>query len=157
VPGTGRPTGRRGGLEVGAGGEEDAGVGRARERLKEQLGQEERAEDIGGECLLQPIRAELVVFEAVVEVAGVVDQGIESLVPSGELRGELADRCERGNIESHELDRAGGRGRAHLFERRPAPLHVAARQDDVVPRGRELQRGGLADARVGAGDDDCPH
>ncbi len=142
---------------VGDGGDGDdagwqgVGGGGALEGGEEEGGEGEVAEDVGAELELEAVRG----FEALGRGvdAGVVDQEVEGGV-SGELAGgKGADAAEGGEVELAELDLGAGDRAADAVDGAFAPCLVAGGDDDGGPVAGELERGGEADAAVGAGDD----
>ena len=85
--------------------------------------------------------------------AGVVDEEIERLVLAEEPLGELADVCQRGEIEQDKLGgRAGGFG-VQAGQGCLSAGAVAAGEQDVRSLSCQPQRGVIADAAVGSGDE----
>ena len=86
--------------------------------------------------------------------AGVAGEPVEAVVVGGERGGELADRLEVGEVESHDLVRSAEADEA--LGRLLAGLGPAAGHDHVACLLDELTGSLEADAGVRAGDDVGP-
>lgn len=85
------------------------------------------------------------------EPARIVGQHIEAVVAGGHRARELADRVQRGQVADQFVDLGRG-GRTHGFGGGGQLFGIAADQDQAVPRGGELSRGGQPDPRRGPRD-----
>ena len=88
---------------------------------------------------------------------GVVEQRGERVVEFQYPAGALAHRFERRQVGDDEVV-AGAAGQVgQRGEGFPAPVLVAADEDDAMPLGGEQARGGVADPTVRSGDGDGLH
>ncbi|MPM67645.1 hypothetical protein SDC9_114569 [bioreactor metagenome] len=87
------------------------------------------------------------------EDARVVDERVQMVIPLRKRRRERAYAVQVGKVEPHERDVASRN--AGEFVRRAFPaLFIAAGENDARAKVRNLCRGRLPDAGIGARDDD---
>ena len=110
--------------------------------LEQQVGEREVAEVVGAELELEAVgRA----GQRRHHDAGVVDEQVDFAVPG---RGELAHRCQAGEIELAHLGLAG-----HRRSGRTALVESAHGEHDARAGAGQCPRRGGSDAAVGAGHD----
>lgn len=134
---------------------DDAGGRGLDEPGQQQAGEEEVAEVVDAELQLEAV---LGLHARAGHDAGVVDEQVDAGLRLEDLARALAHRLQVRQVEAphHQLARARrvADARADLGRRLLGLLHVTARHHHPGPYPAQVQRRGLADARVAARDDD---
>jgi hypothetical protein len=117
----------------------------------EQVGEQERRDDVDGEVGLDAVLGELAGLGC---VPGVVHQDVEAVAGGGELPGEGADPGLRAQIGQQELDAVIAGASLQLRDGGLGAVAVAARDHDAGAATRERGSRTHPDATRGAGDQD---
>ena len=129
-----------------------------RQRGQQPAGEREVAEHVGAELQLEAVRGLATPWRS--KDACIVDQAVERDPAGEQFVGDAMDRLERRKVEQDELSRLGrgtrsGSLRTQLLERFLAARAIAAGQQDDRAMLGEGDRGRVADAAVGAGDEEA--